>query len=335
MTSTTTLAGRGTGSAHTDRTEEEERRLLTAAVRSLLRQPVPLPGSGGTAERWDRLRAAAADDVVVARLVEAHLDADAILAELGQERPRRGEWWGVWAAEPPSPRVTATPEGDRWLLSGAKAWCSGTGLCTHALLTADTDDGVALFAVDLRGDDVRGEPSTWRAAGMRRSSTGTVHLDRVTARRVGSHADYLDRPGFWHGGAGVAACWVGGAERVARTLRQAVERRPEAHALAHLGAVDAALAGARWVLDAAARELDEAPTSRRAAQVRTMRVRAVAEQAVTTTVDHVGRALGATPLCLDGDHAAAVADVTVYVRQSHAERDLEGLGRLLVGELPQ
>ncbi|GAA1902399.1 hypothetical protein GCM10009814_34680 [Lapillicoccus jejuensis] len=241
----------------------------------------------------------------------------------------------MWAAEPPSPRVTATPEGDRWLLSGAKAWCSGTGLCTHALLTADTDDGVALFAVDLRGDDVRGEPSTWRAAGMRRSSTGTVHLDRVTARRVGSHADYLDRPGFWHGGAGVAACWVGGAERVARTLRQAVERRPEAHALAHLGAVDAALAGARWVLDAAARELDEAPTSRRAAQVRTMRVRAVAEQAVTTTVDHVGRALGATPLCLDGDHAAAVADVTVYVRQSHAERDLEGLGRLLVGELPQ
>ena len=105
---------------------------------------------------------------------------------------------------------------------------------------------------------------------------------------------------------------------IARTLREAVERRPEAHALAHLGAVDAALAGARWTLEGAARDLDESPDDRRAAQLRTMRVRAVAEQAVTTTVDHVGRALGATPLCLDGDHAAAVADVTVYVRQSHA-----------------
>lgn len=319
----------------TERTEEEERRALTSAVRSLVRQPAPLPGSGGTAQRWDRLRSLAADDVVVGRLVEAHLDADAILAELGHERPRRGEWWGVWAAEPPSPRVGAVPDGDRWRLSGAKPWCSGTTLCTHALMTADTDDGVALFAVDLRVDGVRGELSSWRTAGMRRSGTGTVHLDRVPARRVGSHGDYLDRAGFWHGGAGVAACWVGGAERVARTLREAVARRPEAHALAHLGAVDSALAGARWALEAAAQEVDEAPDDLDAAQVRTMRLRAVAEQAVATTVDRVGRALGAAPLCLDGEHAAAVADVTVYVRQSHAERDLEGLGRLLVGEAPR
>ncbi|MDQ2757232.1 MAG: acyl-CoA dehydrogenase, partial [Actinomycetota bacterium] len=42
----------------------------------------------------------------------------------------------------------------------------------------------------------------------------------------------------------------------------------------------------------------------------------------------VGRALGAAPLCLDAAHAQAVADVQVYVRQSHAERDLAALGAL-------
>jgi hypothetical protein len=45
-------------------------------------------------------------------------------------------------------------------------------------------------------------------------------------------------------------------------------------------------------------------------------------------IDRVGRALGAGPLCLDGDHAARVADLTVYLRQSHAERDLQRLGSL-------
>lgn len=51
-------------------------------------------------------------------------------------------------------------------------------------------------------------------------------------------------------------------------------------------------------------------------------------------IDRVGRALGAGPLCRDADHARRVADLTVYLRQSHAEADLEQLGRLLVEEDP-
>ena len=43
---------------------------------------------------------------------------------------------------------------------------------------------------------------------------------------------------------------------------------------------------------------------------------------------HVGRALGAGPLCLDAVHAQRAADLPVYLRQSHAERDLAGLGAL-------
>jgi hypothetical protein len=58
------------------------------------------------------------------------------------------------------------------------------------------------------------------------------------------------------------------------------------------------------------------------------RVRAVAETAVDEAITRTGRALGPAPLALDADHARRVADLTMYVRQSHAEQDLAALGRL-------
>ena len=155
-----------------------------------------------------------------------------------------------------------------------------------------------------------------------------MRFDGVPAEPVGAPEDYLNRSGFWHGAIGVAACWLGGAERVADTLRRAGPRLDD-HGTAHLGAVDAALAGARWTLQAAAGEVDAQPDDRAAATVRAMRVRAVVESAAALTVDRVGRALGATPLATDAGHTVAVADLLVYLRQSHAERDLAALGRLV------
>ena len=64
---------------------------------------LPLPGRGGTAERYAALTAVGSVDLDLARLVEAHTDAVAILADLGADRwlrrPRggpglRGQRWG-------------------------------------------------------------------------------------------------------------------------------------------------------------------------------------------------------------------------------------------------
>lgn len=46
------------------------------------------------------------------------------------------------------------------------------------------------------------------------------------------------------------------------------------------------------------------------------------ETAVDSAIHHTGRALGPAPLAHDAEHAHRVADIEVYVRQSHAERDL-------------
>lgn len=294
---------------------------------------LPLPGAGATIERWRRLSEWCGDDIVVGRLLEAHADADAIVAELGRDRVARDQWWGVWAAEPPRPLVVAEETSAGVLLTGAKPWCSGAGLCTHALITvrrAAGHDERLLCAVDLRHDGIQVDEDSWHNPGMRRSATYTVEFDRVPAEVVGSGADYLERPGFWHGGAGVAACWLGGARAVAGALR--TTGRGDPHTRAHQGAVDAMLAGCGWMMTAAAAELDAGPDDMAAARIRALRVRALIESTGRAVLDHVGRALGAGPLCLSERHAEAVADLSVYLRQFHAEADLAWLGELTAGE---
>jgi len=102
---------------------------------------LPLPASGNTARRWRKLMALAEIDVAAGRLAEAHADAVAILAELGGHPAAPGQWWGVWAAEAPHAVVTAREDGDgRVRLDGTKAWCSGAGICTDALITARCGD---------------------------------------------------------------------------------------------------------------------------------------------------------------------------------------------------
>lgn len=294
---------------------------------------LPLPGSGQTAKRWRKLASFAEIDVVAARLAEAHADAAAILVELGANPPERGQLWAVWAAESPQLTLTANEVDGRAELTGIKAWCSGAGLCTHALVTAQRPDGDrALYAVDLRGPQVTPLEDTWCATGMKVADTRNVQFSCAAATPVGGPGAYLQRAGFWWGAVGVAACWLGGARGVAAALYRAVGDEHntaacDAHAQAHLGAVDAALAAADAVLIATACQVDAGPDSARAELI-ARRARAVVETAVDEVVVRTGRALGPAPLVTDADHARRVADLTIYVRQSHAERDLAALGRL-------
>lgn len=295
------------------------------------RLKLPLPASGRTAERWQRLAELAAENIVAARVAEAHVDAVAILHELGGKPPEPGQLWSVWAAEAPDAVLTATDIRGAYLLNGTKVWCPGAGFCTHALVTARRDDGTpGLFAVTVTDPTVKALPSTWWNAGMAGSDTRPVQFTNTHAVAVGDPGDYLIRPGFWHGAIGVAACWLGGARRVADPLyRCAASQSADAYSLAHMGAVDAALAAGDAMLAAAAAQVDADPFDRAGtAQLLARRVRTVVEHAVDEAITRTGRALGPGPLCQDGRHAQRVADLSIYIRQSHAERDLAELGRL-------
>ena len=219
---------------------------------------LPLPGSGATWQRWAAFADLAEEDLSLARLGEGHADAVAILAELAGPAPRPGSRWGVWAASPPGPSVTATRQGGSWVLRGTKQYCSGARVCTHALVTARAGDEERLFAV--AAGDLEPQAGTWPATGMAGSDTLDVGFPAVPAEPVGPPGGYTGRPGFSHGGAGVAACWYGGARGVARTLARAAAKGDVGpHALAHLGAVDIALRTTQDALGRAADEIDADP----------------------------------------------------------------------------
>ena len=292
---------------------------------------LPLPGRGETARRFHRLAALAEIDIVAGRLAEAHADAVAILAELNGPDAQADQMWGVWAAEARDAALCVRGDGERLVLDGTKVWCSGAGLCTHALVTARLESGQrGLFAVELNQPGVQPLPSTWRNVGMAESDTRSVQFTAADTVTVGRPDEYLTRPGFWHGAIGVGACWLGGARAVAAPLyERALDDRVDAHTLAHLGAVDAALAAGEAMLLWAAAEIDADPANRKgSAELVARRTRAVTEIAVDEAISRTARALGPAPLCQDAQHAKRVADLAIYVRQSHAERDLERLGLL-------
>lgn len=109
---------------------------------------LPQPGGGQTASRWSVLSAVAEQNLTVARILEAHSDALAILAEAGEPPP--DGTWGVFAAEAAPHRLEATAGAGGTVLAGVKPWCSIADQLDAALVTAHVGDDRQLFPVSLR-----------------------------------------------------------------------------------------------------------------------------------------------------------------------------------------
>jgi len=291
--------------------------------------PLPLPGHGRTLDRWRALAAVGAHDLSLAKLYEGHTDALAILAEAGVAQARPSSW-ATWCAEPPDARLLAVERPDGSLcLTGRKAWCSGAHVVSHAVVSCWNQAGEpVLAAVHLRQSGVKITDQGWHAVGMRATASVDIDFDQASAAPLGDPGFYVGRAGFWHGGAGVAACWFGAATRLAEALRERVAARPDPHRLAQLGAVTVALQGAGALMRETAAAIDRAPDA--SAMLGALSVRLSVEAAATHTLDLAGRALGAGPLCKDRQIARLFADLPVYLRQSHAERDQEAVGELAV-----
>ena len=294
---------------------------------------LPLPGHGATLDRWRALAAVGAHDLNLAKLFEGHTDALAILHEAGaHERATMADaTWGTWCAEPPDARLLLASADDGVVLRGRKAWCSGAHGVTHAVVSCwDTEDAPMLAAVDLRQPGVRITEDGWNAVGMGATRSVDVWFDDVAATPLGAPGFYVARAGFWHGGAGVAACWFGAATRLADALRERLAGRTDPHRLAQLGEITVALRGTAALIREAAARIDAAPGEN--AMLTAMTVRLSVEDCANTVLHAVGRALGAGPLCKDPALAHLYADLPVFMRQSHAERDLQGVGELVASQ---
>ncbi len=292
---------------------------------------LPQPGSGQTAVRWAVLAAAGEHNLTVARVLEAHSDALAILGEAGAPPP--DGTWGVFAAEAPPHRLEAEVRGEQVSLTGVKPWCSLADRLDAALVTAHVGQARQLFAVSLRDPSVTVDPpGAWVARGLRTVTSVAVRFEATPAAAVGAPGWYLDRPGFAWGGMGVAACWQGGGRGLRATLLRGSAGRPGDLAALHVGVVDAALHGSAAALAEAAALIDSGAARGAAGEVLALRTRAVVADAAERVLRQVGHALGPAPLAFDEDHARRVADLELYLRQHHGERDLARLGSAVLAQ---
>jgi hypothetical protein len=174
------------------------------------------------------------------------------------------------------------------------------------------------------------DPTGWVAPAFAETATAAMMVGDVrvsTAARVGDSGFYLDRPGFWHGAAGVAACWAGGAIGLLEHHASALAVEP--HEQAHVGAMHAAAWALRNLVGAAADEIDARPADRGAGEIRALALRHVVEELCQDVIARFGRAAGPGPLAFDASCARRIGELGLYLRQSHAERDLERLGALV------
>ncbi len=119
--------------------------LFNRARQVLVQQPaLPLPGGGQTLQRWQALAAWGAEDLCLAKVLEAHYDAQAIAAELRAPIPAEDTLLAVWAAEGPANTVRIDAGGG---LYGDKPWCSGSAWVDAALVTVRNPQGVWLCQV--------------------------------------------------------------------------------------------------------------------------------------------------------------------------------------------
>ena len=305
-------------------TEEE----LLTALRFTLDSPIPLPAGGQTALRHMRLMDVGRQNLAVARLAEAHWDAVAILSE-ADRKPEPGVIYGVWASEGPKHTVKLASGEDGLTISGAKMFCSGAGLIDRVLLTVTVPEQL-LLDIDLRtkAGTIQFDYSGWKTHAFLETRTAMAIFTGfpVSAEQIVRGAGwYLTRPGFWHGACGPAACWAGGAAGlVDYALGQS---RHDPHTLAHLGAMQASVWALRSYLNTAGREIDERPDQQLEARTLALTVRHLVEQACTDVLRRLARAYGPYPLAMEAQVSDRYQELDLYLRQCHAERDLEALGR--------
>ena len=220
----------------------------------------------------DALRALGRADLALARLWEGHanavklvaLHADAALRRIAFDRVRAGAVLGVWGAPGADPLRVASVGADGWRLAGAKAYASGLGLVSLAIVTVadpEVDGASRLLLVDV-DDPARQAPGEWRASGMRATRSGGYSFDGVTlapVRALGGPGVYEREPWFQGGTWRYASAHVGAMEAIAdEALAHLAARGREAdpHQAARLGRAFALVAGARALVERTATEVE-------------------------------------------------------------------------------
>jgi alkylation response protein AidB-like acyl-CoA dehydrogenase len=300
-----------------------------------------VPGEDRTpvsvAREWATLRAVAAADGSVGRILDGHLNAVERIAVAAPD-PLRSEvldkvaagelLLGVWGADP------GPGEGDPARLvedarvEGVKTFCSGAGGLDAALVLVRAGEGQppSLAYVDL-SQGVLVDTDWYRAAGMRASESHRVLFSGARVPAVLGEPGEIGRdPWFGRDAMRTAACWAGLVDAVRQEALAALTPRA-GDDLAGLaaGRIEAAGATVDVWLDAAAARIDADPAA--SPRDLSVQLRVAVAAAGRATVAAAVEALGARPLATGTRLDRARRDLELFLNQHRLDPLVAGMGR--------
>ncbi|MBC7529971.1 MAG: hypothetical protein H7318_00225 [Oligoflexus sp.] len=302
-----------------------------AIVRSLVmdnEMGLAQPGHGNSWSRFSALMEFGAYNLSVAKLLESHFDAITIMDE-AHFTPEAGIY-AVWASKFGGKHLTGIRNGDRWQIRGDIAFASGIDAIDFAIVPVETDSGEYLFQIP-RATITSIDKSQWNASGMELSDTAWVTVEALLhdSNRMGSADFYLNRRGFWPGGIGVAACWLGGAtgifENWVKTSSAKAYKEP--HDQAQRGRAYSSLKACTIYLRYLATRIEDPKTSIAELRREALSFRHLVDQTCSDLVTQSLRAIGPILMVSDAEHLQRCMDLQIFTRQCHAEKDWATLSK--------
>lgn len=277
-------------------------------------------------------------DIPLGRLFEGHVDALQIVTRYGDDAQAAaatidayaGHASGVWNADLPGERLRL--DGDR--LHGGKAFASGAGVLSNALVSVDAEGGRQLILVDLARTPPAIDESWWRTIGMQRSRTHLARWDGqpiALGDLIGRPGDYVREPWFSGGALRFAAVQAGGVAALvdhAATHLVAGDRAADPHQAGRLaelyalaqGAANAVrLAGEGWFGVGGAALVSAARAS----------VYAAADRALIVAQE----AVGLQGMFVDHPLSTTLTDLAVYIRQPGPDAQRMKVGAAVAAKL--
>ncbi|EAR50271.1 Acyl-CoA dehydrogenase [Oceanicola granulosus HTCC2516] len=290
-----------------------------------------------------RLIRVAEDDLSLARLVEGHANALALIAVHGtpeqitsaRAEAARGRLFGVWGADGAEP--VALLDGR---LSGGKRFASGLGIVARALVTAGSGAAQRLVLVDAT-DPGRQRPETWDMAGMQDTLSGDFDcagLPAPEAALIGPPGAYGQEPHFVGGVWRIAAVQLGGALGLLGQVRDMLAARGQLEAEAHMARLAPvlfrALAAGEMVRETA--EAVAAPgVEPEAAVARAIAARLLTEEIGQAAIAAAEQSVGLAMFAADSPVGQTARDLACYMRQAARDAFLQRAARrLFAGDAP-
>jgi alkylation response protein AidB-like acyl-CoA dehydrogenase len=300
---------------------------LSVALPAAMRRPDPALAD----QLAEVLTLAGAGNPSVGRILEAHINARHLIARYGgavadrpplhEPVPDQAALFALWVTDPPDGGLRVRRAGNTIRLTGRKQFCSAAGHATHALLTAEDDDGGSRMIVLQLGRGERVSPLPAPLSGMRAAVTGAVDFtgcEAPAASLLGEPGDYLREPDFsagaWRGSAVALGGLIGLADIGTEQLREA-GRMDNPHTQARLGRIMIARETARlWVRHVA--RVAEDPTADPRARVATVGLGRIAvETACLDAMRAMQRSIGLSSFRTGTALERLCRDLQTYLRQ--------------------